>query len=80
MKDKYSIHLTRRQHGDECLEVTDSSTFCMFGNQNMQNPGPRSSLDKRQFYHLNETSILERAEEVIYFVKIIFKPKHNSNK
>ena len=61
VKDKYSIHLTRRQNSDVYLEVKDSTTFSQFGNENLKTPGPRANIEQRQFFHLDEEFMSVRA-------------------
>ena len=64
VKDKYNIHLTRREQGEDYLEVKDSVNFSKFGNENMHTPGPRAKIERRQFFHLDDKCILDRAAEV----------------
>ena len=65
MKSKYEIHLTRRTQNQDYLEVKDSRSFSRFGEDNMGRPGPKSGIEKRLFYHLDENSIKGRSEEVM---------------
>ena len=64
MKDKYFIHVTRHLQDDTYVEVKDSLSFSIFGNTSMSQPGSRSGIEKRIFYHLPSETIDERAAEV----------------
>ena len=65
MKSKYEIHLTRRTQNQDYLEIKDSKSFRKFVEDNMGRPGPKSDIERRLFYHLDENSIKERSEEVM---------------
>ena len=61
------MHLTKREQKGGYLEVTDSESFCQFGNDDMHTPGPRAKLEGRKFYHLNDDDILSKASEVRHY-------------
>lgn len=61
MKDKLLLHLQR------CIEeeeVSDSATFSKFGKKYMEQPGPKSGIERRTFYDLKKETIKERTDEV----------------
>ena len=64
VKDRYSIHLTRHIEDENYLEVTNSETFCVFGNSTMTKPGSRSGIEKRSFSTLPSEVITARTHEV----------------
>ena len=61
--------MTRRATDGAYLEVRNSSTFCQFGEMELAKTGPRSGIEKRYFYHLEDEPIKDRAKEV--FAKVI---------
>ena len=59
IKAKYGIHLTRREYNETYLEIKDSTSFRQFGEENVRNMGPKSQLETRLFYHLDNAVIQE---------------------
>ena len=60
------MHLTRHIKDDSYLEITDSQTFCVFGNDTMSKPGPRSGIERREFRVLKNEDIESRKSEVCF--------------
>ena len=63
-KDALKINLERRDtERDGHIEVVDSETFTQFGKKYLSQPGPKSGIKKRKFYHLDESVVKARIAE-----------------
>ena len=47
------------------IEAKDSTTFCQFGQKDLSQTEPRSGIQKREFFHLEETLVMDRSREVM---------------
>ena len=61
---KYSIHLRHHVQDESYVEIKDSKTFTIFGNNAMSKPGPKSGSEKRDFLELKDGPVKERSLEV----------------
>ena len=63
-KDALTLHLNRHNNdAEDYIEVKNSETFVLFGEQKLSGPGPKSGISERKFYDLKKSEVDDRKSE-----------------
>ena len=58
------VHLHRHSMDEDYIEVVDSCTFCQFARKYLVKPGPKSGIERRTFYDMDDSAVQGHRDKV----------------